>query len=346
MKLKTVKDLLFAYINDNNGHINYEDATKLILNSFPDSKWKKAHWSWYKTQITSDKGKYFNCFSEIIKNNISNRKTSISNQVISLSQEFKQNRIQGQTNHEFKNYSKDVEQTIAMALGKVCHHIHPEIIKKIAESNIEFINDFKPICGNLNLDTFFYNASDCVFPGVRRNINKEKIENWKNNICIEDYMILNDNTFPRHIWTFLSMNKHYDGTTWKKSGLNQFELAHIFGHKTDEKKLEKKVFKRYDETKDPFALFTSASNVILIPNGLMKPTDKFESIKIAFYKRHFDLYGNNLFAENDFNESFVPNWYSKIEWLKPNLPENWEERIDNLLNYRKKVLLNKYNASR
>ena len=155
-------------------------------------------------------------------------------------------------------------------------------------------------------------------------------------------MILNDNTFPRHIWTFLSMNKTYNGDRWKECKFDEFELAHIFGHKVDEKNLEKKVFKQYDEKKLPYALFTSASNVVLIPNGLMKPTDKFETVKIAFYKRHLELYGNNLFSEKDFDETFAPDWYSDIVWNEPVLPDNWQEKIDNLLNYRIVYIENKY----
>jgi len=227
----------------------------------------------------------------------------------------------------FDNYSENIEKAIAICLGKVCHHIHPEIVKRIAEANISFKNEFKTICKEVDAEIFFYEGSDCVFPGVRRCINKEKKGKWKNNIYSKDNMILNDNTFPRHIWTFLSMNKQYNGDSWKKSKLNQFELAHIFGNKVDEKKLEKKVFNQYNDAKLPYALFTSASNVVLIPNGLLKPTDKFESIKIAFYKRHIELYGNNLYSEKQLNDHFIPSWYSEIEWKEPVLPNNWEEKL-------------------
>ena len=244
--------------------------------------------------------------------------------------------------YDFHDHSKSVEKTIAIALGQVCYHIHPKIIDKIVQANIEFKREFQVVCGKLDINTFFYEGSDCIFPGVRRVINKEKIEKWKNNINQSDNTILNDNTFPRHIWTFLTVNTSYTGPIWDRSGLNKFELAHIFGHKQDEKRLEQKVFSQYDVDKKPYAFFTSASNIVLIPNGLMKPTDKFESIKVAFYKRHIDLYGSNFFAEKDFNSKFVPEWYNDIKWLDPVLPEDWESKIDNLLAYRRKYLIKKY----
>ena len=104
--------------------------------------------------------------------------------------------------------------------------------------------------------------------------------------------------------------------------MKSLELAHIFGHKIDEKELEKKVFSYFDSSKLPYAMFTYASNVVLIPNGLMKPTDKLESVKIAFHKRHLDLYGNNLYSENGLKEEFIPSWYSEIVWTEPVLPKN------------------------
>ncbi|MFE3866488.1 hypothetical protein ACFX5E_00195 [Flavobacterium sp. LS2P90] len=336
---ETIKDYLFLYINKNDGIVDFNEISKLIFEKFPESAWKKTHWAWYKTQITSPNGKYYQLFSNSTRDNLSSRRSLIqyTDNKISINKTINNKNI-----YEFPDHSTSVEKTIAIELGKVCHHIHPAIIDKIVQSNIDFKNEFKDACGNLDINSFFYEGSDCLFPGVRRNINKEKIGKWKNNINQADYTILNDNTFPRHIWAFLSMNKPYEGNMWSKSGLAKFELAHVFGHKKDEKKLEKKVFDEFDENKMPYAFFTSASNVVLIPNGLMKPTDKFESIKISFYKRHIDLYGNNFYAEKNFNENFVPEWYNEINWLEPILPENWERKIHNLLEYRKKVLINKY----
>jgi len=343
MKFNTIKDLVFTYIRENNGNINFEDATSLVLEMFPNSEWKKTHWAWYKNQIVSPNGKYYHLFSEDIRKNISSK--SNSTHYKSYTPNTKKNNLNEREEYYiFDNYSENVEKTIAICLGKICHHIHPEIIKRITEANVRFKNGFKNLCPKVDVEVFFYEGSDCVFPGVRRPINKEKEKKWKNNICSKDNMILNDNTFPRHIWSFLSMNKPYNGDSWKKSGLEQFELAHIFGHKIDEKKLEKKVFNQYDETKLPYALFTSASNVVLIPNGLMKPTDKSESIKIAFYKRHIELYGNNLYSEKQLNVNSIPKWYSEIEWREPVLPNNWEEKIDNLLEYRMEYLEMKYNT--
>ena len=141
------------------------------------------------------------------------------------------------------------------------------------------------------------------------------------------------------------MNQAYSGGTsgmWSRSGLSNFELAHVFGHKTDERTFEKKTFLSFDDTLNPYGLFTSASNVVLIPKGFAKPTDSMQSIKVCFYKRHLELYGNNIVGLDHFDDSKVPTWYSEIKWLDPVLPSDWKTRIDNLLQYREKYLKSKY----
>ena len=254
--------------------------------------------------------------------------------------------IPSDTLFEFKDNSASVERDIAILLGKVSHHIHPKIVEHITEVNVEYQSQFEEIChNNCDVSAFFYPKSDCVFPGFRRPINQEMIPRWKNNVREEDGTVLNDNTFPRHIWAFLAMNCAYSGGAggmWTSSGLSKFELAHVFAHKTSEVVTERTVFQNQNQNVKPYGMFTSASNVVLIPKGLTKPTDKSESVKICFYKRHLELYGNNLNGFTNFDESKLPDWYPEIKWLEPNLPDDWRIRIDNLLKYRENYLERKY----
>jgi len=233
-----------------------------------------------------------------------------------------------------------------LILGRITHHIHPEIVDYIVCKNIAFKDKFSAFThDDLDISPFFYDGSDCVFPGYRRPINKEKSGKWKNNIYEEDKTILNDNTFPRHIWAFMSVNKTYSGGAngmWSSSGLDRFELAHVFGHKEDERELEQEVFREYSENIKPYGLFTSASNVVLIPKGFAKPTDHMRSIKLCFYKRHIELYGENMPGLKSFDDKSLPEWYSKINWMEPELPKAWKEKIDSLISYRDKHLKQKY----
>lgn len=248
----------------------------------------------------------------------------------------------------YKDLSTTSQKDIAIILAKISHHIHPKIVKLIQDENTEFKAKFAKIKHpNCNSEAFLYEGSDCVFPGFRRPINREKNPRWKNKVYEADGTILNDNTFPRHIWSFLTVNRPYSGGkngTWTSSHLDKFELAHIFAHKTDERKSEEKMFLSGGNKIEPYGLFTSASNVVLIPKGFAKPTDHLDEIKKCFFKRHLDLYGNNLIGLSNFNESQLPEWYDEVEsnWAEPILPDDWEKRIENLLKYRKDYLIKKY----
>ncbi len=341
---QTIKDILFDYIREKQGIVDYHEITYIILTKTPKSKWNITHWRWYKTQIVSPNGKYHNEFPDyIIKN--------ITNAVIKASVQTKREKVPNlntQNTSLFINNSINIEKNVAKILGHVTHHIHPEIVTRVTEENKLFEHEFSQKCHPaLNIKDYFFEGSDCLFPGIRRPINKEKedFKQWKNAINEKDGTIFNDNTYPRHIWTYLSLNKGYSGGargTWAKSGLEAFELAHIFGHKEDEKGLEKKVFKQFNSNLKPYSLFTSVSNVVLIPKGLTKPTDHMDIIKICFYKRHLDLYGNNLIGLDAFDESLIPEWYNEIKWLDPILPFDWKDKIDNVLKYRNKHLIEKY----
>lgn len=250
------------------------------------------------------------------------------------------------TNYKYNDLSSSVERELTFILARITHHIHPEIVHYVTDENIGYAERFRSICHeSCNPSPFFYPDSDCVFPGFRRPINKEKTGQWKNNVYEADGTILNDNTFPRHIWAYLTMNKAYSGGTsgmWSKSGLDNFELAHVFAHKQDERHLEREVFEGISHDIEPYGLFTSASNVVLIPKGFAKPTDHMKSIKVCFYKRHLELYGNNIIGLGSLNEELLPAWYSDIQWLNPELPNDWLEKTKNLLSYREKYLAKKY----
>ena len=249
-------------------------------------------------------------------------------------------------NFQYQDLSSEVEKELTIILGKVTHHIHPQIVDYIAQKNIFYRNQFADICNKtLDINPFFYDKSDFVFPGFRRRINKEKTAQWKDKVTSTDGCILNDNTIPRHIWAYLTMNKGYSGGTkgmWSASGLDRFELAHVFGHKQDERAVEKQVFNKFSDEIQPYGLFTSASNVVLIPKGFAKPTDHMKTVKICFYKRHLDLYGDNICGISGLNNQHIPSWYDEIEWLEPQLPTDWQEKTNNLLKYREKYLKNKY----
>jgi hypothetical protein len=48
---RTIKDLVIETCISEGQFPSYEKLTSLVMHHFPDSKWKKTHYSWYKSKI-------------------------------------------------------------------------------------------------------------------------------------------------------------------------------------------------------------------------------------------------------------------------------------------------------
>jgi hypothetical protein len=234
-----------------------------------------------------------------------------------------------------KNRISEFEKDICSILAHLAFHIHPKIVEKIQKRNSEEFKHFSELFDNrINVNHYLFDGSACVFPGVKRYISGQGKRKAFNS---EYSAIIDDNTFPRHIWCFLENGKTYNGPNWRDTGLGEFELAHVFTHKESETEFEKQFFSSVNDNLQPYSDFSCACNVALLPKGTVRPTDNLKTIKAAFYKRYISLYGESpLNGRSGFNESLVPNWYSKLSWNKAPLPLHWETNIEKLLKYRTK----------
>ena len=65
----TIKEIVFEMIRTTQGNVDYDELEKKVLAHFPDSAFKKSHWSWYSNQCST--GKYAGEFSKGEKENLS-----------------------------------------------------------------------------------------------------------------------------------------------------------------------------------------------------------------------------------------------------------------------------------
>ena len=226
------------------------------------------------------------------------------------------------------------EKDLALILADLAYHIAPEIVKYIAEQNKKDFTFFEQLFKDkIDINNYLFKGSDCVFPGTKRYV---KGEGQKLKYNAKYRAIIDDNTFPRHIWCYLINGKCYSGPNWKETILGEFELAHIFTHKESEINLERDYFQDIDANIFPYGEFTSAANVVLLPKGTVRPTDNSTILKSIFYKRYIELYGEDtLNGRRGFKHNSVPDWYSEITWNEPFLPADWKNKINKLLEYRK-----------
>jgi len=59
---RTIKSLVLDYVHRSGGNASYDDLTKEVRRHFPQSKWQKTHWAWYRSQIL--RGRFQRMFSQ------------------------------------------------------------------------------------------------------------------------------------------------------------------------------------------------------------------------------------------------------------------------------------------
>ena len=236
---------------------------------------------------------------------------------------------------KIENKITEHEPAIAKILANLCYHLHPEIVSLVQERNEVEYDYFKALFSDrIDIKHYLFPGSACVFPGVRRYVSAR---GKKQKFNRDESAILDDNIFPRHIWCFLLNGTAFSAPTWKKTRLSEFELAHVFSHKPSGASPEAISFENFDADISPYANFTCAANVVLLPKGTVRPTDNSSVIKSVFFKRHVELYGERtLNGRSDFRHESVPAWTDELVWNDPLLPTEWRSKVESLLRYRSK----------
>jgi len=67
-EFRTIKALVFDYIRTVQGRGDYDELTRKMLQHFPNSRWKKTHWAWYRYQILN--GRFKDEFSASVRANL------------------------------------------------------------------------------------------------------------------------------------------------------------------------------------------------------------------------------------------------------------------------------------
>ena len=50
-RYRTIKALVLDFVHRTGGKVDYDELTAEISKFFPDSKWKRTHWAWYRHQM-------------------------------------------------------------------------------------------------------------------------------------------------------------------------------------------------------------------------------------------------------------------------------------------------------
>ena len=235
---------------------------------------------------------------------------------------------------------------LAKLTTKYIKFLNPEIIARIVRENEKLASTyyFKLKSKGIDPDLYIWEKNSCCFPGVRRYAGSSEIAAHRKRMEItstEDALALDDNDYPKQIWSFIFKDKQFS-----KYGPAGYSLAHLIDHKKDKNRMaEEFVFSDNHVFEKPFyGLYTCASNSVYIPNTLMKPTDFNGAIRNLLVRKAESLYREYCNLVPSFvkaKENYDSKWdLENFEWAEPvgsseNLDDFFlfrDKRMDDLFN--------------
>lgn len=215
--------------------------------------------------------------------------------------------------------------------------LNPLIIEAITKDNnrikTELITNMK--AQNIPYELYLWDNSPCAFPGIRRHAGsmeiayKKKKGDWDSTQA-KDFIELDDNDYPKHIWAYIFCNKKFG-----KKGPYGYSLAHLIDHKVSDNRMSEEFDfingKHY--TRPFFGLYTSPCNAVYVPSGLMKPTDFNGNLRNLLFQKVFQLYSDYCNLVPDYIKLKQP---TDERWSIDNPVFKWSEPVgemDNIKNF-------------
>jgi hypothetical protein len=143
---RSIKELVFDLVHRTRGKIDYKTITEKVKKQFPKSKWKKPHWYWYRSQITSDRGRYKNLFSSEERQNLKTYQNKLSqgSNLKGLEAE-KKVRIILERKFRKKFYTRRIDRTLIIG-----HRSNGEAIKH----EFDLVSENQSIIGEVKSDKY------------------------------------------------------------------------------------------------------------------------------------------------------------------------------------------------
>lgn len=171
--------------------------------------------------------------------------------------------------------------------------LHPSIVEQVVENNERNRLQWrkKLISKGICPDFYLWDKSSCAFPGIRRYTGSKEIAHYRKQLGqdeleIPDALRLDDNSFPKHIWSFI-----FRGKTFQNFGPDGYSLAHLADHK-DYKSRRDAEFESVGTVPEKlYGLYSCASNTVYMAVTLLKLTDFNMQARLLLLHKAQSLYG-------------------------------------------------------
>lgn len=257
-----------------------------------------------KTSNCKSAYKKYRSFLSLLKNQkILFNITPIPRRTLTNKRTTSNNIVNVKTDWELWNEPSEEELLIAAKIiTKYAKFLNPDIIEAITEDNNIHRNNWisKLIEKNIDPDIYLWENSPCAFPGVRRYTGSAEVASHRGHKTlsneIADALRIDDNDYPKHIWSFI-----FRGKPFQKKGPDSYSLAHIIDHKEHKSRiLEEFDVEGSKLNHKVFGLHSCPTNSVYVPISFLKPTDHSIKLRQLFLQKAHSLYNKQC---NPF-----PNW--------------------------------------
>lgn len=188
---------------------------------------------------------------------------------------------------------------LAQVLARYVRFLSPSIVEMVAEDNERHRFEWCGALESCGVDPSLYlwEGSPCAFPGIRRYAGSREIAQYRkvsgSAARPPDALSLDDNDFPKQIWSFVFRNAQFS-----KFGPEGYRLAHLVDHKEYKNRMGEDLVAASDDLVRVLpGLYTCPSNTAYVPASLLLPTDFNPWVRNLILRRSAELYGNccNMF---------------------------------------------------
>jgi hypothetical protein len=175
--------------------------------------------------------------------------------------------------------------------------LHPDIVRFIVADNQLHRERWGARLTEHGVDPSLYlwEDSPCAFPGVRRYAGSAEIAHHRKKAAgtarPANAIALDDNSYPKQIWSFVFLGKRFPN-----HGPVDYSLAHLVDHKNYKNRVhgEFDILGNNTQNQIPtyFGLYTSPTNAVYMPIGLMRPTDFSFPLRNLIQRKAYAIYGN------------------------------------------------------
>jgi len=188
--------------------------------------------------------------------------------------------------------TEDEIYQLAQITTKYIRFLDPKIVEKITQDNCYHYKEWRELLSDkkINPALYLWESSPCCFPGIRRYAGSEERSKFREIGLkeIPNALKLDDNDFPKQIWSFIFRGKQFN-----KSGPNNYSLAHLIDHKEYKNRMNDELVITEDGFSEPlYGLYTCPTNTVYIPNSLLKPTDFNSFLRRLLFRKAENLYKN------------------------------------------------------